>query len=215
VRALIGEQVRVTHNLFMTFIERQGPFGEGLSTNGNQVILDLKPVLDRVLDDLKRGDLIRDRLDLPEDFGQLVVYEGESVENASGILSAAQDTLTLYKRLLILFIIAAPLLTIAAIYTAVNRRYALRRMGIVFAAVAAAVLAVLSRVDPALNNLVRNPDANAAARKIADVFLVRLNRFNWVLLIIALVLILVTTFYSQLQGIYIKYKQSKAVSEST
>jgi hypothetical protein len=88
-------------------------------------------------------------------------------------------------------------------------------MGIVFAAVAAAVLAVLSRVDPALNNLVRNPDANAAARKIADVFLVRLNRFNWLLLIIALVLILVTTFYSQLQGTYIKYKQSKAVSEST
>jgi hypothetical protein len=209
VRELVGDQVEITHELFMNVLEDQGPFGSAVTTQGNQVVLDLKPVFNRVLDNLERGDILRERIDLPEDFGKLVVYEGDAVESSSVILRTAQDTLSLYKRLLILFIVAAPLLTIAAIYIASSRRHAVRRLGIVFAAVAAAVLAVVSRIGPALDNLIRNPDANAAAGTIADVFLQRLVRFNWLLLLIAVVLIVVATFYNQLMSFYSSFKQSR------
>ena len=212
VQQLISDQVESSHAVFMTVLRDQGPFGEGLSTDGNKVILDLKPIILRAADDLDRVGVVIDRLELPEDFGQIVVYEGDKIEQSSNLLRSAQDGLTLYKRLLWLFLLLAPILTAASIYVASNRRTATRRLGITVAAVSAAVLVALSQVNSAVSNLISEPKPRAAARVITDNFVGRLNNFNWFLLILTVLTIVVTTFYRQLSAVYGKYRTRKTTT---
>lgn len=208
VQDTIGQQVKESHKTLMVVLENKGPLGDAVSTDGNKVVLDLALVLERALEDVERAGVLLDRLDLPEDFGKLVVYEGDAVESSSNILRASQDGLSLFKRMLWVFIIAAPLLTAAAIYVASSRRHAVRRLGIVFAAVAAAVLWVLSQVGPAVGNMISNPEARPAAETVVDAFLSRLQGFGWWLFWLSLVVIVVATFYNQIVAQYRKYRNS-------
>jgi hypothetical protein len=212
VQDVVTDQVKRSHKTLMVVLENKGPLGDAISTDGNKVVLDLAVVLERAVEDVERAGVLLDRLDLPEDFGKLVVYEGDAVESSSNILRAAQDGLSLFKRLLWLFIIAAPILTAGAIYIASSRRHAVRRLGIVFAAVAAAVLWTLSQVGPAVGNMISNPEARPAAEKVVDAFLSRLQGFSWFLFWISLIVIFVATFYNQIMAQYRKYKTSDSDS---
>jgi hypothetical protein len=212
VQDVVTDQVKRSHKTLMVVLENKGPLGDAVSTDGNKVVLDLAVVLERAVEDVERAGVLLDRLDLPEDFGKLVVYEGDAVESSSNILRAAQDGLSLFKRLLWLFIIAAPILTAGAIYIASSRRHAVRRLGIVFAAVAAAVLWTLSQVGPAVGNMISNPEARPAAEKVVDAFLSRLQGFSWFLFWISLIVIFVATFYNQIMAQYRKYKTSDSDS---
>jgi len=208
VQDVIGEQVKQSHKTLMVVLENTGPLGHAVSTDGNKVVLDLALVLERALQDVERAGVLLDRLDLPADFGKLVVYEGDAVESSSKILRATQDALSLFKRLLWVFVIAAPLLTVAAIYVASSRRHAVRRLGIVYAAVAAAVIWVLSQVGPAVGNMISNLEARPAAETVVDAFLSRLQGFGWLLFWLSLVVIFVATFYNQIVAQYRKYRNS-------
>ena len=210
VQDIIGEQVKRSHKTLMVVLENRGPLGDAVSTDGNKVVLDLAMVLERALQDVEQAGVLLDRLDLPEDFGKLVVYEGDAVESSSNILRAAQDGMSLFKRLLWVFIIAAPILTAAAIYVASSRRHAVRRLGIVFAAAAAAVVWALSQVGPAVGELIANPEARPAAKTVVDAFLSRLQNFSWLLLWISLIVIIVATFYNQIVAQYRKYRNAKS-----
>jgi|GEM_PF-4669135 hypothetical protein len=212
VQDVVTDQVKRSHKTLMVVLENKGPLGDAISTDGNKVVLDLAVVLERAVEDVERAGVLLDRLDLPEDFGKLVVYEGDAVESSSNILRAAQDGLSLFKRLLWLFIIAAPILTAGAIYIASSRRHAVRRLGIVFAAVAGAVVWTLSQVGPAVGNMISNPEARPAAEKVVDAFLSRLQGFSWFLFWISLIVIFVTTFYNQIMAQYRKYKTSDSDS---
>jgi hypothetical protein len=212
VQDVVTDQVKRSHKTLMVVLENKGPLGDAVSTDGNKVVLDLAVVLERAVEDVERAGVLLDRLDLPEDFGKLVVYEGDAVESSSNILRAAQDGLSLFKRLLWLFIIAAPILTAGAIYIASSRRHAVRRLGILFAAVAAAVVWTLSQVGPAVGNMISNPEARPAAEKVVDAFLSRLQGFSWFLFWISLIVIFVTTFYNQIIAQYRKYKTSDSDS---
>jgi hypothetical protein len=212
VQDVVTDQVKRSHKTLMVVLENKGPLGDAVSTDGNKVVLDLAVVLERAVEDVERAGVLLDRLDLPEDFGKLVVYEGDAVESSSNILRAAQDGLSLFKRLLWLFIIAAPILTAGAIYIASSRRHAVRRLGIVFAAVAAAVVWTLSQVGPAVGNMISNPEARPAAEKVVDAFLSRLQGFSWFLFWISLIVIFVATFYNQIMAQYRKYKTSDSDS---
>lgn len=208
IQEIIGEQVKNSHKTLMVVLENRGPLGDAVSTDGNKVVLDLALVLERALEDVERAGVLLDRLDLPEDFGKLVVYEGDAVESSSNILRAAQDGMSLFKRMLWLFIIAAPILTAGAIYVASSRRHAVRRLAIVFAAVAAAVIWVLSQVGPAVGNMISNPEARPAAETVVDAFLSRLKGFSWLLFWMSLVVIVLATFYTQIMAQYRKYRNS-------
>jgi hypothetical protein len=210
VQDLVTDQVKQSHKTLMVVLENKGPLGDAVSTDGNKVVLDLALVLERALEDVEQAGVLLDRLDLPEDFGKLVVYEGDAVESSSNVLRAAQDGLSLFKRLLWLFIIAAPILTAAAIYIASSRRHAVRRLGIVFAAVAAAVVWTLSQVGPAVGDMISNPEARPAAETVVDAFLSRLQGFSWFLFWVSLIVILVATFYNQIMAQYRKYKNSRS-----
>ena len=202
VRELIANQVETSHAAFMTVLRGQGPFGEGLSTEGDKVILDLEPIIWQAAEDLERVGVILDKVDLPEDFGKIAVYEGAAVEKSSNILRSAQDTLTLYKRLLWLFLILAPLLTAASIYVATNRRTATRRLGIVIGAVAAAVVFALSQINNAIAGMIARPEPRAAAQVIVENFVGRLKNFNIFLIIVAVVLILGSTYFARVKKTY-------------
>jgi hypothetical protein len=209
---LIGDQVEQSHKGLMFVLENRGPFGKTITTDGNKVILDLSAVLERALEDVERGGVLLERLNLPDDFGKLVVYEGDAVESSSNVLRAAQDGLSLFKRTLWLYVIAAPLLMIASIYIASSRRHAVRRLAIVTAAVAAAVGWTLSQIGPAVGNMIANPEARPAAKTVVDTFVVRLKNFSTILFWLSLLVIVVATFYNQIMAQYRKFKNKQPES---
>jgi hypothetical protein len=208
VQDIIGEQVEQSHNALMVVLENRGPLGNALSTDGNKVVLDLGLVLERALEDVERAGVLIDRLDLPEDFGQLVVYEGDAVESSSNTLRAIQDALSFFKRLLWVFVIAAPVLVASSIYVASSRRHAIRRMGIVSAAVSVALVFSLSTVVSAVGDMIANPEAGTAAETIVESFVGRLRGFGWLLFWLSLIVIVGSTFYNQIVALYRKYRSA-------
>jgi hypothetical protein len=210
VLELIGDQVEKSHKGLMFVLENRGPFGKTVTTDGNRVILDLRAVLENALDDVERSGVLLERLNVPEDFGQLVVYEGDAVESSSTVLRAAQDGLSLFKRLLWVYIVAAPLFMAASIYVASSRRHAIRRLGIVCAAVAAAASWTLSQIGPAVGNMIANPEARPAAKTIVDAFVSRLKGFSAILFWLSIVVIAVATFYNFIVAQYQRIKTTEA-----
>jgi hypothetical protein len=147
--------------------------------NPDQQIADLEQALGR---------------DLPDDFGQLVVYRSDSVAAADVSLDSAQDTFALVKRALWLLLALTVVFVAATIIVARDRWRAalLLGLGAVVAMVVARTLVRRVRVDAP--SLVERPGAKAAVDSLLSGASVGLLRTLGVVLALAVVLVAVAFF---------------------
>jgi hypothetical protein len=140
---------RRAHELFTALIE--GERGVLLATNGN-VVLDLRPLLDRVVERTGIGERVQERL--PPDAGQITIMKGNQLETAR----RAVDVIRVMSYFLLFLVLA---LFAAAVYIAKGRRRTmLLAVGVSVVIVGLIVLVVRRFAGNYLvDALTSNPDA--------------------------------------------------------
>jgi hypothetical protein len=123
---------------------------------------------------------------LPDDFGQLVVYEGEEVARAEAVVARAQQALTLFKRALLLVYVVAVGAGAASVFLARRRPRALGYLSL--GVVGAMVLgrAVIRAAVDASPGLALNPGARAAIARVVTTLADGLTTAVTVALLLAL-----------------------------
>jgi hypothetical protein len=140
---------RRAHQLFMAVLD--GEHGMLLATNGN-VVLDLRPLLDQVVERTGIGARVEQRL--PPDAGQIVIMKGNELETARRSVEAIR-VLSFFLVFLVLALFAA------AVYIAKDRRrQMLMAAGVSLVLVGLIVLVVRRFAGSYLvDALTSNPDA--------------------------------------------------------
>jgi hypothetical protein len=135
-QALWEEANRRAHTRLVAVLEGNE---EGLvTTGGGDVVLDLRPIAERL------GDRLGVAVDLPEDAGQITLLESDELE-------AAQNAVSVLKALSVFLLIAVVALFAVAVYLAEGfRRRVLSVIGAVLLAVGLIVLLVRRMVGDAV-----------------------------------------------------------------
>ncbi|MGH9033790.1 MAG: hypothetical protein ACRDZV_16825 [Acidimicrobiia bacterium] len=195
--------VRTTHRIAVQVLRGDNP--PGLIDEDGEVVLDLLPVIHDVLQvvvnegpgflgDVELPDLDSDAtrreirrelssrfdVDLPEDFGQIVIFDEDQ-------LSAAQHAVKLADRFVIAAVVITVLLGAGAILASVDRRRTILQLGIATSVATFFVFTVLRVVADDLADLVEEGDNRAAARAAAEIVSRGLRDRAWYLLIGGLV----------------------------
>ena len=190
---------------------------DGITVVDGAVTLNLLPLLDRGLTRLQSFGLLSDvelptltadgdpqqqvaelesalGRDLPEDFGQLVVYESDRLADAGASVDSAQRTLVLAKRGLVVLLIATVALIALTIIVARNRWRAALLLGL--GTVAAIVIARtgVRRVRDEAPELVKRPGAKAALGAVLDGAASGLLRTFGLVLLVGAVVALIALF---------------------
>jgi hypothetical protein len=176
-----------------------------VQVEGDTVTLNLLPVVNRVLGQLEdvASDMIgqnvdlpemsggelpdqaRARLsdalgvDLPENIGQIPVYNADE-------LIVAQQALRVFDQTLTLLVIATPLLLIAAIWVSTNRRATILQLSIASALLLVVVRRVVLRFQDAIVAMPPQPEGRAAARAVSDQVSAGLFDLTAMLIVVAL-----------------------------
>jgi hypothetical protein len=210
--------VERTHGRAMDLLRGDG-LVDGISVQeGGQVVVNLLPIVGRGLTALQSLGLFTDveipemtadgdpeqqaaelstalGRDLPEDFGQLVVYQSDSVGQAQETVQNAQRLLVLAKRALVLLLIATVVLVALTIVVAPRKWRAVLVLGL---GTAAAMVVLRSAVRRAVDDapaLAQRPGGRAAIESILGGASTSLIRLAGVVLIAALVAILVALVF--------------------
>ncbi len=185
---LIARIVGDAHDQALDLLRGDG-LRDGITVEGNEISLNLLPLITRGLGELQSLGLMDgvelptitadgdpsaqiDELsaslgrDLPDDFGQLVVYEGDSVSSAQQSVRSAQQAVVVARRALALVVIAA-LVAVAATIAIAPRHW---RSTLYLALGTAATMVVMRsgvrRVVDDGPDMLRRPGARAAAETI-------------------------------------------------
>jgi hypothetical protein len=216
VQELITNLVRRAHAAAMRLLEGDG-LVDGITVVDGAVTLNLLPLIDRgltrlqsfgLLSDVQLPDLSVDGnpteqiadleaaldRDLPENFGQLVVYESDRLSDAQASVESAQRTLVLAKRALWVLLIATVALIALTIIVARNRWRAALFLGL--GTVAAIVLARtgVRRVRDDAPELVERPGGKAALAAMLDGAASGLLRIFGIVLLVGAVVALIAFF---------------------
>jgi len=178
-RSLWSDVNRTAHTAFVRVV--RGEDGALLSTSGGAFVIDLREMLVRVTDRLGLPGTVVDRI--PEDAGQLVVFESGQLDKVQQAVRAI-DLMSLY-----LFILVVVLYS-AAVIVAVDRRVALRNVGVaVF--VGSVLLLVAQRVgiDISVDHLARAEDGRSAVKSIVSIATTLLNELAWAWLAVGAVIV--------------------------
>jgi hypothetical protein len=190
VQEVIINLVRRAHAAAMRLLEGDG-LVDGITVVDGAVTLNLLPLLDRGLTRLQSFGLLSDvelptltadgdpqqqvaelesalGRDLPDDFGQLVIYQSDRLADAGASVENAQRTLVLVKRGLVVLLVATVALLALTIIIARNRWRAVLLLGL--GTVAAIVIARtgVRRVRDDAPELVKRPGARAALGAVLD-----------------------------------------------
>ena len=140
---MLTDLVRRAHARAMSLLQGDG-VADGVSVVNGEVTLNLIPLFGRALtlvqnaglfSDVQVPDLTRSgdpseqiaalesalNRDLPDDFGQLVVYRSDQLADAQASLESAQNVLAFAKRALWLLIVTTVLLIVVSLLLARNR----------------------------------------------------------------------------------------------
>jgi hypothetical protein len=190
VQEVIINLVRRAHAAAMRLLEGDG-LVDGITVVDGAVTLNLLPLLDRGLTRLQSFGLLSDvelptltadgdpqqqvaelesalGRDLPDDFGQLVIYQSDRLADAGASVENAQRTLVLVKRGLVVLLVATVALLALTIIIARNRWRAVLLLGL--GTVTAIVIARtgVRRVRDDAPELVKRPGARAALGAVLD-----------------------------------------------
>lgn len=187
-RRMVVAAARESHAQLVRILDT-GQLGTVLRTADGTVRVNLLPVMGRgfeliqgtglladvALPELARGGdpaeqiaALEDALGrpLPDDFGQLVVYEGEAVARAEALVARAQQALTTFKRsLLAVYLVAVG----AAAGSILLARRRLRALGFLSLGVVSAMVlgrAVIRAALDAAPGVATNPGARAAIARV-------------------------------------------------
>jgi hypothetical protein len=183
-RHLIVGLVERSHAQLMRLLEGDGLSG-AITVKDGAVTVNLLPVLGLalnkvhdfgLLDNVTLPELTRDGdpakqiaalekatgRDLPNDFGQLVVYRSEALANAGNTLSSAQHALVLLKRAMALIVVLTVALLVATVLVANRRRRAVAVIALVSAFVLLITRALIAYVVGKVPSLLVKPGARAA-----------------------------------------------------
>jgi hypothetical protein len=130
--------------------------------------------------------------DLPDDFGQLTVYQSDAVARAEESVRTAQRLLALSERALWLLAILSVVLIAASILVAARRGRAALVLALGTAAALVLVRSSVRAVVDAAPDLTDRPEAKAAIRAILGVARESLLRATGVVLLVAVVAVVVT-----------------------
>ncbi len=184
VRALISSLVRTSHAALVKLLNGEG-LVDGITVNNGEVTINLLPLISRGLqtaqglglfDDVTIPEATRSGdpatqiseleaafgRDLPEDFGQLVVYSSEALADRQESLSAAQHAVVVAKRATWLIVAITVVSLAASILVAQRRRRAAVVLGLAIAAVMLVSRTVVQNVVDQIPSLVVSPAARAA-----------------------------------------------------
>jgi hypothetical protein len=129
--------------------------------------------------------------DLPDDFGQLTVYQSDAVARAQESVRTAQRLLALSQRALWLLVIVTVVLIAASILVAARRGRAVLVLALGTAAALVLVRSAVRAVVDAAPDLTDRPGAKAAIRSILGDARQSLLRVTGVVLLVALVAVVV------------------------
>jgi hypothetical protein len=178
-RTLWSNANRVAHTAFVRVV--RGEDGALLATSGGAFVVDLRELLIEVGDRLGLPGTLAERI--PDDAGQLVVFESDELDTLQQVVRVV-DLMSLY-----LFILVVVLYGVAVVL-AVDRRVALRNVGI--AMVVGSVLLIVAQritIDIGVEQLARAENGRAAVESILRVATGLLDELAWAWLSIAVVIV--------------------------
>jgi hypothetical protein len=190
VQELLTNLVRRAHAAAMRLLQGDG-LVDGITVVDGAITLNLLPLVDRGLTRLQDFGLLSDvdlptltadgdpaqqvadleaalGRDLPDDFGQLVVYQSDRLADAQASIESAQRLLVLAKRALLVLLIATVALLALTIVLARDRWRAALLLGLGAAAAMVIARTLVRRVRDDVPELVTKPGAKAAIISISD-----------------------------------------------
>ena len=213
VHELVVNGTRRAHEAAMQVLEGERPEGRFVRVEDGRVDLNLLPVIGLVLErasqlealsgrdlpELTRDMSVEDQnealgeaigRDLPDDFGQLTIYERDAASDTS-VVGTAQSALSLFRWAQVLLLVATVLFGALAVLASRNRL----RMGawLAFGAVMAAIVVrvIIRRVTEAVPAILTDPGARDAAKVVIENVVGNLDRTVTVLAAMALLLLAV------------------------
>jgi ABC-type multidrug transport system fused ATPase/permease subunit len=188
---LFETAVQHAHGRAIELLQGDG-LGDGVSVESGEVTLNLLPLIGLAVERLQdRGlvssdvdvesaldsgsvqdqiDELADRfgIDLPDDLGQIVVYDSDSVADAEAIVDQAQNVFALFRRAVVLIDVFAVVFVAGALLVSTNRMRTLVQLGIGVGVALVVCNAVVKRVSGKVPDVVSEPGAKAATRTIVD-----------------------------------------------
>jgi hypothetical protein len=173
---------RTAHREFVNVVENKGT---AVQTQGNQVVLRLKPILDRVVAETGVGRRVAERL--PADAGSIVILESDQLETIQGLMRVLKAVGNW------LWAIALLLYALAVYLTRGRRRETLKGIGIGFLVVGLAILVIIRLGGRAIvNQLESSPTYKTAAVDSWSILTELLRASSWLLVVLGLLLIIGT-----------------------
>jgi hypothetical protein len=106
--------------------------------------------------------------DLPDDFGQIVVYESEQIAAAQEAVARAQQALVLFRRAIIAILVLTVVSLVASVLLAMRRRRSLVIVSLGVVAAMALGRAVVRTVVQEVPTLALKPGSRAALRSMVE-----------------------------------------------
>ena len=213
VQEAITTLVERAHRRAMQVLEGDG-LADGVNVSGGEVSINLLPLIAHGLSALQTAGLLDDVVvpelsadgnpdeqaaalaaalgrDLPDEFGQLVVYRSDSVQQAAESVQTAQRLVVLAERAVWLLVIASVVLVAATVLVATRRWRATLVLALGTAAAMVLIRSTMREVVSGAGDLALAPGAKAAIRAIVGGASTSLMRLAGVLLLIALAVVAV------------------------
>ena len=219
VQEIITRIVERAHSRAMDLLQGDGLSG-AISAVDGEVTVNLLPLIGRGLtrlqelglfDDLEIPDLSADGdpdeqiadleqatgRDLPDDFGQLVVYQSDQLAERQASLESAQQTVALAKRAVWVLVIVTTVLLAATVLVARNRWRAALWLGLGGVVAMVITRSVVHRVVEEAPEIAAEPGGRAAISAIVDGASTSLLRLAGLILIVAAAVAVLAMFRRQ------------------
>jgi hypothetical protein len=156
--------LRAVHRLVMAVINDDV---EVLESQGNKVVIDMKPVLERIILEVggERGENFLQRVELDEDAGVIVLFEKDDVKGIRIFFWWMQESMP------VLPIVAVGLLFLAIAISRDRSRTSMIVGGLLVAVMALSLLAVSVAGNVAADLIAQTPEGKEALKAIYDVIL--------------------------------------------
>jgi hypothetical protein len=216
VQQLLVGAAETAHRAALRLLEGDGLFDtEALTVTDGTVTLNLVPLAQEVLLRLQERGVIPSDVDLPapgeqvtvpdqvasvadalgvqldDDFGQVTVYESESLANAQATVAEAQRLLAIVQRAVVAIVILTLVLIALALLVSTNRWRTLAQLGIGFALVMALAIVIVNRVVENVPETIQAPGARAATATLLESATASLRRGVILVALIGLAMALV------------------------
>jgi hypothetical protein len=200
---LVDQSARLAHTAAINLLE--GKKVAGVTINGDKVVLNTLPMIDRVLQQIAQQGILGNRsipalstptgqpsaqvqelgsklgITLPPDFGQLVIFKSDS-------LKTAQQALHLIKRGLVVLVVVTVLLIALTLLLSLHRLKTLAELGIGIAIAMLVAFAVTKAVARDVVGQVGTPAGRQTIRDVARSFLDSLRTLTILLTVLAVIL---------------------------